>query len=150
MKSYTSSSPAQTKKIAKALALTCVGAPRASGALVIALEGELGAGKTTFTQGFAQGLGVVGRVLSPTFVIKKEYKIAKNAGGFLMFHHLDCYRLKNSRDLAFLGWKDLVKDKTNIILLELADRVQSVLPKDAICIAFSHKGISKRALIFSA
>ncbi|MFH1188935.1 MAG: tRNA (adenosine(37)-N6)-threonylcarbamoyltransferase complex ATPase subunit type 1 TsaE, partial [bacterium] len=58
--------------------------------LVIALEGDLGAGKTTFIQGIAKGLGIQEQITSPTFVIMKKYPIN---GGF--FYHLDCYRLNS-------------------------------------------------------
>ena len=101
-------------------------------ALVVALQGELGSGKTTFAQGFAQGLGVEDNVLSPTFVIIREYE----ASGDRRLFHMDCYRLQNSKDLLELDWEEIVSDPSNIILLEWPERVESLLPKTTIRIQF--------------
>jgi tRNA threonylcarbamoyladenosine biosynthesis protein TsaE len=132
----------------------------ASHAQVVALKGELGAGKTTFVQGVAKGLGVKERVLSPTFVIIKFYKLpafAKASAGkqnskFFALHHIDCYRIKNERDLLVLGWDKIVSDPKNIILIEWPERVRKILPKDTISISFKTIKTSKspaRKITFS-
>ena len=128
-------------------------------ALVVALEGELGSGKTTFAQGFSKALGIREKVLSPTFVLVKIYPIKKvkrftphllSAGkfsrkaqptkgaGFKHLVHVDCYRLNGAKDLLHLGLKSFLKDRDAIIVIEWADRVKKILPKDTIWIRFKH------------
>src|SRR3989338_6745217 len=111
-------------------------------ALIISLEGELGAGKTTFTQGFAKGLGIKETPKSPTFVIMRIYKLNKSNRSdkiveFENFIHIDAYRIA-SKDLKSLGWNELVSGPQNIILIEWGDRVKSLLPKNAIRTIFEH------------
>jgi len=105
------------------------------GALVIALEGDLGGGKTTFTQGFAKGLGIRGKILSPTFVIMKSCIIPGNSA-FKKFIHIDAYRTKKPQEILNLGWKDLLKEDKSIILVEWADKIKKILPKSYIRISF--------------
>src|SRR3989344_9221438 len=99
----TTKNPKGTQKIARMLARKVILEKRET-AKVICLEGNLGAGKTTFTQGFARALGIKARVLSPTFVLMKIYKINqittnhKLQTNFLV--HIDCYRLDSPKDLA--------------------------------------------------
>lgn len=105
-------------------------------ATILALQGELGAGKTTFVQACARSLGIKERVLSPTFVILKAYG-AKNKK-FAHFIHIDCYRLDSEKDLLHLGFKELLKDKDAIILIEWADRVKKIIPRSAIWMTCAH------------
>jgi len=145
-KSIQSSSLQTTKRIAKELAKTILKSPKRKRALVLALKGELGAGKTSFVQGLAKGLGVKGNVLSPTFLIVKSYKLqTKN---YKLFYHIDCYRLKNPKELLRLEWKDIIKDPQNIVAVEWADHVRSIVPKDALWLFFSHKGGDARTIRF--
>lgn len=104
------------------------------GALVIALEGDLGGGKTTFAQGFARGLGIREKVLSPTFIIMRSHNLQKS--DFRRFVHIDAYRLKNTSELRVLGWQGILKDKESVVLVEWADRVRKALPKEYIRIQF--------------
>src|SRR3990167_493131 len=111
-------------------------------ATVLSLEGELGAGKTTFTQGFAKGLGIKETPKSPTFVIMRIYKLNKfNRSAkiveFENFIHIDAYRIA-SKDLKSLGWKELISSPQNIILIEWGDRVKNILPKNSLRIIFEH------------
>jgi len=108
---------------------------------IIGLRGDLGGGKTTFVQGFAKQLGVKDKILSPTFVILKRFKKQK---GYL--YHLDCYRLNNSKELKELGFNDIIKDKNNIIILEWADIVKDILPKETIFIDFEFIDKDKRKI----
>lgn len=98
-------------------------------ATVVALIGELGAGKTTFVQKFAKAYGTRETLTSPTFVILKKY-------GNLV--HIDAYRLKNAKELEALGIHDLIANPNNIIFIEWADRVKEILPEDHITIHFDH------------
>ncbi len=120
-----------TRKVAALLA-SSIKAPA-----VIALEGNLGSGKTTFVQGFAAALGVKENVLSPTFVLMRTYQL-KRFKRFKHLIHVDCYRLDSPQDLLHLGFKSLLQDRDAIILIEWADRVRQLMPKDAFWIKFTH------------
>jgi len=108
-------------------------------AAVICLSGELGAGKTTFTQGLLKGLKVKGPYTSPTFVIMKQYK--KN------IYHLDAYRV-TAEDILNLGWEELIADKNNILIVEWADRIKKIIPRNSIWIKFGWLDENKRKISF--
>jgi len=109
--------------------------PREHGALVVGLTGDLGAGKTTFTQGVAEALGVRDAVVSPTFTIERVYKISHPH--FSHLAHLDAYRLETAEELTRLGWDNLIADTQAIVLIEWADRVREVLPADTLFVHFT-------------
>ncbi len=148
MPGITTRSASETKKIASILAKEASQSKGGASALVIALSGALGAGKTTFAQGFAESLGIKERVLSPTFVIMKIYALQKRARK-KHFIHIDCYRIHSSRDLAPLGIKEIFKDKNAIILIEWPERIKSMIPKNALWIRLKHgKKENERILAF--
>lgn len=125
-------------------------------ALVVALNGELGAGKTTFVQGFVRGLGVKEDISSPTFLIMKKVQLHKHLlknkdkkPVFRNLYHLDCYRLKSGKDLLDLDIKEIIEDSENIVLIEWAKNVKSILPKDLIRIDFEYKNEKERSINFS-
>lgn len=91
---------------------------------VIALSGELGAGKTTFVQGFAQGLGITEKVISPTFVLIRQHLIPDTQR---TLYHIDLYRLEGKISSIELGLKDMIDGK-NIILIEWAEKISEQLP----------------------
>ena len=134
MISIETKSAAETQRAAKLLAEELRPLPK--GAAVVALVGELGAGKTTFVQGFAQALGVKERVLSPTFVLMKIYPLTRRRFRHLV--HIDCYRLGSPADLLRLGFGELLKDRDLLILIEWADRIEKVLPAHAVRCHFTH------------
>jgi len=136
MKDITTHSAEETKALGAKYAQSLWKTKGGQEALVVALKGELGAGKTTFAQGFAQGLHIEANILSPTFVIIKEYKIQDTRYKIQRFYHIDCYRLQNSRDLLELDWEEIVSDPKNIILLEWPERVENILPKTTTRIDF--------------
>ncbi|MDO8522906.1 MAG: tRNA (adenosine(37)-N6)-threonylcarbamoyltransferase complex ATPase subunit type 1 TsaE [bacterium] len=141
-------SAAETKKLGEKLAREIVLSPDGSRtsikeALVISLEGELGAGKTTFTQGFAKGLGVKENPRSPTFVIMRVYPIRKRVSNFI---HIDAYRIA-SKDMKALGWNEFSRKPGNIILIEWGNRIKNILPKNSLVISFGHIGHFKKRLI---
>src|SRR3989338_8593952 len=147
MRSIITKSGRATKAVAGRLAKDLV---VSSGrcACVVALEGVLGAGKTTFAQGFARALGIKERVLSPTFVIVKIYAVQKRIWT-RHFVHIDCYRMRSSRDLASLGIKEIFKDKKAIVLIEWPERIRRLIPKNALCVRFRHgKKENERILSF--
>jgi tRNA threonylcarbamoyladenosine biosynthesis protein TsaE len=91
---------------------------------MIVLSGDLGAGKTTFVQGLAVGLGIAERVTSPTFVLMKEY-----LGGRYPLMHLDIYRLNTIQDVIDLGYDEFL-DPSYVVAMEWGDMVEALLPKD--------------------
>lgn len=105
-------------------------------AKVVALSGGLGSGKTTFAQGFLRGLGVRGRITSPTFVIVKRY--ALRAVRFGHAHHADFYRLRSISHLKPLEFKKILADPRNIVLIEWPEKVKGAIPKNTIRILFKY------------
>ena len=97
-------------------------------ATVVGLYGDLGSGKTAFTQATAKCLGVKETVTSPTFVIEKIYKLDHQDFDHLI--HIDAYRLKGGDELLHLGWEEIAKNPKNIIFIEWPERVSEILPKD--------------------
>lgn len=96
-------------------------------ALIIGLEGELGSGKTTFIKAFAKGLGIKKRLTSPTFVLMKNYR---------NFYHIDCYRIKNYKDVLALDFKEIISNPKNIVTIEWAEKIKKILPKNIIWLKF--------------
>jgi tRNA threonylcarbamoyladenosine biosynthesis protein TsaE len=114
-------------------------------ALILCLNGDLGGGKTAFTQGLAKGFGIKQKVNSPTFLIIKKYSVKKN--NFKNFYHLDCYRLENPRELIDLGFKEIVSDKNNFIVIEWAEKIKKILPsKNAINFQFDFLDFNRRKI----
>lgn len=105
---------------------------------IIALTGPLGAGKTVFAQGLAQGLGIRENMRSPTFLLVKNFN---------NFYHIDCYRLKNSEDLVKLGFREILRNKNNIIAIEWADKIRDILPKRTIWVKMKSLEENKREII---
>ena len=105
---------------------------------VVCLEGDLGAGKTTFTQGLAAALGVKGRVTSPTFCIVQEHRGERN---FLV--HMDLYRLNGEDDVVAIGWEDYLAEGA-ILAVEWPERAGGLIPPDARHVRFRHLGEEKR------
>ncbi len=150
-------------------------------ALILCLNGDLGGGKTTFTQGLAKGFGIKQKVNSPTFLIIKKYSVSSRnfnklkfrqpfalrtkeldqigiesrrpssfnkkgcpkgdsarakrvpiwkKNNFKNFYHLDCYRLKDPQELIDLGFKEMISDKNNFIVIEWAEKIKKILPSE--------------------
>ncbi|MDO8521870.1 MAG: tRNA (adenosine(37)-N6)-threonylcarbamoyltransferase complex ATPase subunit type 1 TsaE [bacterium] len=104
--------------------------PTDGGATVVTLSGDLGAGKTTFTRALARAFGTEEDVTSPTYVIEKIYLLAK--GPFSKLIHIDAYRLNGHHDLELLGWKELLQASGNLIVVEWPEKVDGIIPHDAI------------------
>ena len=113
-------------------------------ATVVALSGDLGAGKTTLTQAVARKLGVAESVISPTFVIMKMYYAKHDAYARLV--HIDAYRLNSSAELERLGWGELIADPKNLILIEWPERVPEAIPVDAHRVTLSHLSEEEREI----
>ena len=140
-------SPSRTRKIANILAQEILGTKLKKTALVLALEGELGAGKTTFLQGFARGLGIKEKILSPTFVIMRKFKIRKKSCDFANFYHIDCYRIGKAKEILDLGFREIILNPRNIVAIEWADRIKKILPKNTLALKFKFIDKLKREIV---
>lgn len=125
------SSPSQTKKLAEKFAKEILAKKPKKKSFVIGLEGELGTGKTTFIQGFAKGLDIKEKILSPTFVILKRFRIKDKR-----FYHIDCYRIQGPKELLDLGFKEIVSNPESVIAVEWADKMKRIMPKNTLWIKF--------------
>ncbi len=113
--------------------------------LILALIGDLGTGKTTFAQGLGAGLGLKELITSPSFIIMKVYPLPKHK--FLQyFCHIDAYRLKNSQELKAVGALDYFIDPKALVLIEWAEKIKDILPKNSQIITFSHLAPKKRLI----
>ena len=136
----------ETEAVAKELVSSLE--PKPDGALVVGLYGNLGSGKTTFTQFFAEALGVIERLVSPTFVILKKYPI-QNGRGFKTFVHIDAYRLDDSNELKALRFAEEVGNPENLIFIEWADKIEDALPEDAMKIYFEYLDDKTRKISYN-
>jgi tRNA threonylcarbamoyladenosine biosynthesis protein TsaE len=144
---YKSASPSQTKRIGKGLAKKLLRSSRKK-ALTVTLEGDLGGGKTTFLQGFAKGLGVKKKILSPTFVIMKKFPIPKSRT-FQYFYHIDCYRIKKTEEVLSLGFKEVISNPENIVAIEWAGRIKKILPKERVSLELQFVNKNTRKVIIN-
>jgi tRNA threonylcarbamoyladenosine biosynthesis protein TsaE len=106
---------------------------------VVALTGELGAGKTCFVQGLVRGLGASVRATSPTFVLVNQYR------GRVLVHHVDAYRTDSMTELMDLGLLDLMGGD-DVTLIEWADKLEPLLPPDAIRVHIAGVGDEPRTI----
>ncbi|MCC7160461.1 tRNA (adenosine(37)-N6)-threonylcarbamoyltransferase complex ATPase subunit type 1 TsaE [Candidatus Nomurabacteria bacterium] len=111
-------------------------------AKIVALSGDLGAGKTAFTKAVAEILGIKEKVNSPTFVIMKRYPI--NLEGYKFFFHIDAYRLKDEKELLLLGWDEIINNKEHLVFIEWPENVKNIIPKDSRFIEIEHLGEEER------
>lgn len=124
-------------------ALAAIGATPRSGAAVVALSGELGAGKTAFVQALGGVLGARGPIQSPTYVILKRHDLAAGSPWRTMAH-IDAYRLSGPDDLGAIGWADLLVNPEVLIAIEWPERVLGALPENALWLRFSHEAPTVR------
>ncbi|MHB8661008.1 MAG: tRNA (adenosine(37)-N6)-threonylcarbamoyltransferase complex ATPase subunit type 1 TsaE [Minisyncoccota bacterium] len=122
-------------------------ARRESGATLITLSGELGAGKTSFAKVIARSLGVVETVNSPTFVLEKIYLLSAGKH-FKRLIHIDAYRLSKGSELEALGFDELMRDASNIVLLEWPEKVADVLPAPTVHISLTVLSDGSRTILY--
>lgn len=148
----------ETQGLGRRMAQECFKFPqiRAKKAFVLALQGDLGGGKTTFVQGFAKGLGIKEKVLSPTFIIMRKFQIPKSKfqtnskiqiPKLEYFYHLDCYRIQEPKEIMDLGFKELIAHPENIVAIEWAEKIKKALPKEAIFLNFVFINENTRKII---
>ncbi len=141
----------ETKKMAGLLAEEIAKKPlKIKGAVVIGLQGELGSGKTNFVQGFARGLGIRKRLTSPTFVLLKRYRVNSSRFAVHSLYHVDCYRLNKAEDLLDLDFNEIITNPENVVLIEWAEKVRKILPKDTIWISFKVVSGKKRKITINS
>ena len=104
---------------------------------ILALSGTLGSGKTTFVQGFARGLGIRHKIKSPTFVTFYFYPIPKTD---LTLYHFDLYRLKTQAELREIGFREIIKNKNSVTVIEWPEKAKRILPAKTKWIYFNHEG----------
>ncbi len=114
-------------------------------ATLVTLSGELGAGKTTFTQAVAKALGVTEPVTSPTFVLEKIYSLPPEQS-FTKLVHIDAYRLKSGQELAALNFDALMASAENLIVLEWPERVVDMLPEPSVALTITLEPDGSRTL----
>jgi tRNA threonylcarbamoyladenosine biosynthesis protein TsaE len=113
-------------------------APKLYPGLVIALNGDLGAGKTTFTQELTKAAGVTETVNSPTFVLMNVYN------GPLRFYHFDLYRLSTIDDLENIGGEELIPSTDGVTIIEWAEKIPEILPEKYLQIDIAYKNAHSR------
>jgi tRNA threonylcarbamoyladenosine biosynthesis protein TsaE len=138
-----SQSPSQTKKVGQILASQILRG-KLKRAFVLGLIGDLGGGKTTFLQGFAKGLKIKEKILSPTFIILKKFKVKSSK--FKVFYHIDCYRIKRAKEILNLGFKEIISNPKNIVAIEWAEKIKKILPKGALILKFDFLDQKKRKI----
>lgn len=137
---YITSSAEETKDLGLRLA-----AELKSGT-VLALRGDLGAGKTTFSQGLLTGLGIPGPHNSPTFVVMMQYDVSHASPyGMKRVYHADAYRI-GSKEMLNVGWEEWLADKEGLVLLEWPERVADILPARMQTITFEWLDETRRKI----
>jgi tRNA threonylcarbamoyladenosine biosynthesis protein TsaE len=114
------------------------------GGEVLALCGDLGAGKTTFTQALARALGVVQPVLSPTFAIERQYQ----ADNGLVLHHFDWYRLTDAAQVEELGVTEVMANPASVTVIEWPERARQLLPAETHWMVFEYVDTTTRRITF--
>lgn len=141
MQTFITYSAKETKELGKKLAKEIL-----PGTLVC-LKGDLGAGKTTFAQGFLEEMGAARPYVSPTFVIMKQYNLSVPKNGIERIYHADAYRVE-AKDFANLGFAEWCADKNSVVILEWPERVKEIIPNTAQKISFIWKSENEREIVF--
>ena len=136
---FLSHSPEQTRRVGVRLG------EMLHGGHVICLDGDLGSGKTTLTQGIARGWGALDSVTSPTFVLVNEYQRADAE----VLYHVDAFRLATAAEARAMGLGELF-EQGRVVVVEWPAHVDSILPSDRLRVGMSWVDDSRRALRFEA
>ena len=127
------------------------------GGELLLLDGQLGMGKTTFTQGLAQGLGITSTITSPTFTLLKEYPGQVREVGSMVVHkrgpalyHFDLYRLDNPEEIFDLGFEDYFYDTSGVCVVEWADKADGLWVPEKLRIHIDIHSGTERTFLFTA
>ncbi len=146
MEQVTTRGPEETEALAARLVAELAHEAAGSGtSTIVALQGELGAGKTVFAKGAARALGVEEVVTSPTFVVEKIYELPEG-GTWKRLVHIDAYRLAGEEELRTIGWNELATNPGNLVLIEWPEQVGLGVPERAVWVSFTHIGETARAI----
>jgi len=129
-------SATEMQKLAASIAAKIVTTPPGETATVIALSGDLGAGKTTFSQGLLKALGVRRRVISPTFLLVRPYELSHQ--NYSRAFHIDCYRLKHAHELRALGFSEMINNPKHLVLIEWPELIEELLPEKILRVTIEH------------
>lgn len=141
--SFITTNAEETQKVGEILA------SELQGGEILSLIGDLGGGKTTFTQGVARGLGIKDRVISPTFIIFKKFALKSKKHKWL--YHFDLYRLSDLQELVDLDFEDIISSPENITVLEWAQKAKEIIPPSKnIRVEFKYLGKGKRQITVSS
>lgn len=115
---------------------------------ILLLYGDLGSGKTTFVQGLAKGLGIKSRIISPTFIIAREYEVRGKGKALRVkkFYHLDLYRTQTEGDLKGVGLEEIMSDPEAIVAIEWSEKLGLLVPEKRVEIHFKHLREDKRQI----
>ena len=130
---YTSSSPRATERLGLEVIRHAKKVSRPH-ALVVALDGPLGGGKTTFTRGIFKALGARARAVSPTFIVMRHLRLARGRA----IYHVDLYRIADPRAVKILELQKLFADPKSVVVIEWAQHAAQSLPQDAVRVSFKH------------
>lgn len=131
-----------TKSEKETLALGEKFGKKLKGGEVIALQGNLGAGKTILTKGIAKGLGIKNIVNSPTFILMNIYDVKKSDIKQLV--HVDCYRIKKPDEIVNIGLEEYYYDQDCVVIIEWPEKIKEILPKNLIKISIKIKDGDQR------
>jgi tRNA threonylcarbamoyladenosine biosynthesis protein TsaE len=146
METLHATSPEDMERVATHVLAQLTATERAA---VVALSGDLGAGKTTLTQALARLLGVTESVTSPTFVLMKQYLLPPG-GSFTALVHIDAYRLEDASELAVLDFAALCATPRLLICIEWPERVADLIPRDAYRITLTEASPTGRTITIHA
>lgn len=138
---YHTKSTEETQEIAKNLA------KELTGGTVLALSGDLGSGKTTFTQGLGRALGIE-KVNSPTFVILRSYDVRNKIQDVSMktLYHIDLYRTQTEHDIEGIGLDEIFQDQEAIVVIEWPEKLGDMLPEKRVDIRFEYINENERKI----
>lgn len=139
---YITKSPEETREVAKKVA------QEMKNGGVVCLYGDLGSGKTTFTQGFAEALGIERSVNSPTFLVVRTYRLPddKSNETIQSFYHIDLYRLNQESEMKDVGLEDIFVNPENLVVVEWSEKLGSLLPSKRLDIHFTYVDDNSRTI----
>ncbi len=138
MKNYLTNSDSETIKLGEDFA------KKLEDGDVVMLTGDLGAGKTTFVQGIAKGLGIKDRILSPTFVLVRNHKV--DSKKFDTLSHIDLYRIEGQENLEKLGISEFITSENSVTIIEWAEKITDFIPAKGYRINFVYLDENKREI----
>lgn len=142
----TTHSPEETMALARTFLAKLGEVERTRGtSTIVALSGDLGAGKTVFVQGLARALGIEERVVSPTFVIQKIYRLPQDAS-WKHLVHIDAYRLSGEEELETIGWYETATAPHNLVVIEWPEQAGLAIPERAYPVVFNEEDEATRKI----